>query len=245
VLSGLALGAVGGGLKLLAFLFAPALALAARRPLAWVAACLAVPLALLGAGGLGSLDVLLPLRLEAPLHSSGNVPFVLGLLGVDLASPAVQGVLSAALVAALGAAALGVRSRRAEGSLRVAHALALLLLTFLLASRKSYTSYLVTGFFPLCLSVAAPGLSTRTVVLFGALGTAAVVEPSAWFRWLERRAPGELLAQAPAGGPLAVAAFLLLEGVLLAGYLWLLVRTWRALRCGGEVASPAARAVAW
>jgi hypothetical protein len=246
VLSGLVLGGVAGGVKFLALLFAPALALTARRPVAWSVACAAAPLALLVLGRLGSLDVLLPVRLEAPLYSSGNLPFLLGLLGVDLDAVAVQAAMLAALCAVLGATAAGARfHREGDDRLWTAHAIALLLLTFLLVSRKSFTSYLVMAFFPLCLSVAAGGLGGRTVALFGALGTIAVVEPSAWFRWLDARGLWELGDAVPPGGRAGLTAFVVLDVGLLAGYVWLVARTWRALRRRSELVPQPAGARAW
>jgi hypothetical protein len=244
-LSGLVFGAVVGGVKLLALLFTPVLALAARRPSVWVAACLAGPLAALGLGWLASLDVLVPLRREAPLYSSGNVPFVLGLLGVDLDVPAVQWVLSAVLALGLGALVLGIWRNRDGSRIWVAHALALLMFGFLLVSRKAYTNYLVMAFFPVCLSLAAPGLTARTVAFFGALGTIATVEPSAWFRWLAHRGLWQLDGVALPAGRAGLAVFALLEGALLIGYAWLIVRSWRALRHDGRLASQPTRAHAW
>jgi hypothetical protein len=245
VLSGLVLGLAGAGVKILALLFAPALALAARRPPAWVAGCLVAPLAVVGLGWLGPLDVLMPFRAEARLYSSGNIPFVLGIAGVDLDAAVVRGVLWVALAAVLGGMVVLIRHHRGGGSLWIAHALTLLLLGFLLTSRKSYTSYLVTGFVPLCLSVAARGVSGRTIALFGALGTAAVVEPSARFRWLGRRGLWQLGEGATPSGRAGLAGLLLLECAVLGGYVWLVVRSWRALRGDGRQAPRAARAHAW
>jgi Glycosyltransferase family 87 len=242
-LSGLVLGLSAAGVKFLALLFAPPLALVARRTGAWVAACIAVPVGIGVVGMLASLDVLLPLRSEAARQSPGNVPFILGLAGLDVHRADIQVVLTLALVAAVaGVLLVATRRTACRDELWALHLMVVVLATFLLVSRKSYPHYLVMAFFPVCLSVVAPGLTPRVTAMFGLLGTIAVLEPSVWYRWIARR-----FWEAPPAGSVAdeLAAFLVLEAALFAGYIWLAVRAWRSLRGRDHLSSCPAPVPAW
>jgi hypothetical protein len=113
----------------------------------------------------------------------------------------------------------------------VFHLITLVLLTFLVASKKSYTVYLVMAFFPLCLTLAATGVGPRLLLGFGAFGVLCSLEMSLWFRWLGTHDLGWLLSAAlPVGVTRAhLWIFALGEIALIAGYAAWIRRAWRAL----------------
>jgi hypothetical protein len=238
--SGLLLAATVVAVKFLALLFVPVLVLTARRRGAWTAGLAMGLIAVIAVGFVLSADLMAPVRTEAPLYTSGNVPFVLGVFGLDLEQPAVQRALTVLVTVLVGGTALWAaqRGEPRDGAWTV-HAIALVLLVFLIGSRKSFTSYLVIGFFPVCLSLAVAGIRRAGVIVFGLLGTVALVEPSIWFRWMEQRGLWTAGASAPAS-PLTWQGFVALDLLLLAGYGWLVVRTGRALSAHRPVPAPVA-----
>jgi hypothetical protein len=243
VASGVALGLTTVAVKFLAVLFAPVLVLSTRQRDRWIGGAVAVPLTVLLIGAWTGLDVLSPLRTEALLFSSGNVPYLLGVFGLDLEPPAVQAALFVGLAVVLGAVLLAAmrRVRNWQGP-ELVHCMTLVLVVFLLASKKAYANYLVMAFFPLCVSMALTGVTTRTTVLLGLSGTLAVLEPSVWFRWAGQRGAWEwgFLGDSWSAPGARLWAFLGIEVALLGAYAWYAWRAWLGLTRGRRLA-PCAR----
>ena len=216
------------GVKLLGLLALPALwwRAGSRRRFAAGAALAAivavVPFAAAGA------DVLQPLRLEGDQLTSGNLPYLLTLVGLDPGVPALTWPLTALAAAALLVTAALVE-RTAAGDpaadrvIPLETALSCLMLVFLLVSRKSYASYLAIVLLPLSTAVVAARLRLWQQAAFLALCGLATIEPSLWFRWMEEATLARLDGW-------HAAAFLLVEGVLVAGYVGLLVAIWPSRR---------------
>jgi hypothetical protein len=166
---------------------------------------------------------------------------LLSAFGVELESPAL-GVASAVLLVGGGAAGLLYLQRAGgrEDLARLPAALGLALVAFLLLSKKSYPTYLVLGFFPLCLGLARTRPAARDLVVFGVLGIAATLEMSLWFRWLDTRDLA-LLWRDPLPDPVAregVLGFLVCELALLASYAFVLVRLASSFSSGARDVAP-------
>ncbi len=103
------------------------------------------------------------------------------------------------------------------------------MLTLLLFSRKSYTTYYVMCFFPLCAVAAREGLTRFRAGLFGIFGLVAMIESTLWFRWLN----GQQFIASSAVAPVAhwkVTSFLLIDVLLIAFYLYYWRESWRAFQ---------------
>ena len=151
-MSGFACGLSVACVKALGLIYAPVLWAGADRKIRWGIAFLAPAVAayvFVFAEGATVQQVTVFARL---LPSSGNLPFYLGLAGLHLDSGAGLLVVNLAAAAAMATVfLLNVRFREPLDTRRQVWLLALVLLTFLLISRKSLSSYLVTAFFPVCL----------------------------------------------------------------------------------------------
>ncbi len=239
VSSGLAIGLTAVAVKFLALLFSPALALASRRRLRWGAGCAAALVAALAIAPVAAPDLAEPLRLEAVRRSSGNAWLLLDAFGVGGLSANGRLCVTAVLVGtAVVALALASRRVRRDGMWAM-RAITLMLAAFLLVSWKSYAHYLVMAFFPLCVTVAASGVTAGRVVAFGAFGAIAVVEPALWFRWMHERVVRPIEAVSASW---AVLGFWLVEFALIAGYAWLAACSWRGIAGPGrERCAPEAR----
>lgn len=218
-LAGLAAGASLGVVKFIAILHAPApfAAAGAGRARFFVAGA-SLPLLVYGGFLLAGADVFASLRVEAALISSGNLPFLLGWPG----GPAVGAVATPALaLALLGVVGWGLRSGVAAAPRALFPFGALVLLTFMIVSKKAYAYYLVIGFFPIAATVAARAPGFAGMLAFGLFGALAAVEPSLWFRWLDARS---LAVAAHAGGAsrALLAVFVACDVALVGGYvvLW-------------------------
>jgi hypothetical protein len=154
----------------------------------------------------------------------------------------------AVLLAALFVAAITVRRAHPDSGWTI-HLLSLVFLTFMVASKKSYTNYLPMAMFPVCMTLACSwpddverGVRGRRgltgVTWFGLFCTVAVIEPSLWFRWMSMSGL-ESVWRLKAGEPAQVRSmvFLACQVVLLGGYAGL----WR--RAFGLVFAPPAGSV--
>ncbi len=189
LVSGAACGLAVSATKLLAALFAPVLWLFARERARWMVGFGLLAGVVYGGGSavLGG-DILHPLYYETMRVTPGNLLFLTSAFGVDLGSRGVLLASTAVTLASLGfvlcAAWLRGVARRPE---QVFPLLALVMLVFLLTSKKSYTSYLVMGLFPLCVAVASTGPRAALLYGFGLLGVLCAVDVNLWFRWVETR----------------------------------------------------------
>lgn len=249
--SGLALALGTLAVKAIALVPAPLLLVAAgsgwRRParfgltLAAVVGAVSLPLGMVRA------PVWQPLLAESGHVSSGNLPYLAGLLGLSVVDP----ILSAPLIALLLLALLGVSALLApraagQGPLAGVAALCAVWLVFMLVSKKAYADYLVIFWLPTCLVLVRRGLTTGGLLAFGGLSVVATVEPSLWFRWLAQASLPVAFERAAAAPDLIPAVklglFVACELTLVAGYAWLLVECLRAFRpasaASGALGSP-------
>ena len=227
--SGFAFGLTIAAVKALGLLFAPVLWLFARGRMVWLVGFVLLPAWVYAILIIGGVDVLVPIRVQGMHVTSGNLFYLLSVTGLDLELLAMKSASTAALFVALMAVFLiawgrGVRARPRN----VVFLTALVLLTMLLVSKKAYTSYLVLAFFPICLSIAARPPSLPFLMFFALIGIVGALEPSLWFRWMEKHSLEILwLADLPEDVSRGKAvAFLLCDLILLVGYFWCFARTW-------------------
>jgi hypothetical protein len=227
-LAGVALAGSVLAVKLLGGIFAPVAWLFARErtrfALGFAAAVAGVYAAAFAWAGA---RVFAGLVYEAGQITPGNLYFQLSALGLDLEDPFLAAA-SAALLVAAGALALARlwRSGAARDPGRLPAALGVALIGFLLLSKKSYPTYLVLGFYPLCLALARARPGPWDCAVFGGLGIAATLEMSLWFRWLDTRDLA-LLWRDPLPGAVdraGVLGFLACEIALLGSYVAVLWR---------------------
>jgi len=131
------------------------------------------------------------------------------------------------IAVSLFAVAIARRVQAAHGPHHVA--LCALMLVALLISKKSYTTYLVTFWIPMCFVIVRSGLTRNVVLLFSALSVVATLEPALWFDWLGQATLSRAWVHAAERGAtygFTLAAFIACELALLAGYLWLLRLAW-------------------
>jgi hypothetical protein len=233
-LSGIWLGLSIVLVKFLSLLFAPVLFLAATQRLRWALAFLAPCVAgygvVIALGG----DPLAQVAFHGGYGSSGNLPYLLSLFGLDSTSVPNRAIVNGLGLAALCGSFLVILARCGPPS--GAHASTILLsavplVVTLIVSRKSFTTYLVIALFPVCLAVARHHARRSWLAFFYALMTLAAIEPSLWFRWLGEGDLGLLWAAAlPAGvDRVNVAVFAVLETMLVAGYVVILWLLWTRL----------------
>ena len=173
--------------KWLALLYAPVLFMRSTYRKYWLIALILPIVGLYGlwATNFGASALVGNLKFHANMNSSGNLPYLLTIFGVNLS----DGPTSAAL-AGLGLCLLGIVflipaiRLRHFSDLVTCCMLVAVTLTFLFASKKAFTYYLIMAFYPFCLVVASTRhkpLAYLPVLVF--LGLAGI-EPSLWFRWL-------------------------------------------------------------
>ena len=218
--------------KVLAHLFWPVLWIFAPRRSTWLAAALLPVLGLYGmfvALGSGP-GLLYPLLHEQGKMSSGNLPYLLGLV-FGGSGPAerliLDGLTLAAFAVAFGWLFSRTRTVSPENRPRLLPAgLALVGLVLMCLSKKSFTGYVVFVMYPLVLMLVAGLPNTRPRVGFLlAFNVLLVGEPSLWFHidGFNR----SLRAWFAGGGGLAAVGFVCVDLALLACYVylgWLSVR---------------------
>lgn len=174
--------------KFLALLFLPILFFLAKDRIKWSIGFLVLPILIYGYLILIGQDILIPFKAESVLTSAGNIPYVvtsfMGIRnGLTLENNSVQLFFYAILLLGLsGLILLFFGNRKLTETKYFPAALTLFLALFLLLSNKSQTSYLVIGWFPLCLLLAKGGLNKTKTILFFALSTVTILEPAFWYR---------------------------------------------------------------
>jgi hypothetical protein len=238
VLSGALLAAGIALIKFLPLLYVPAFFFAAQRRVRWLLGFGAV--LLLGYGGfaLRHINLLAPLALEDTLKTASNLPFVIQLI-FGFAIPDRAGDVFLLLVL-LGAMALIASAMHRAGQshlpnpqphprLRVLlFGVAVLTLALLVFSKKSWPPYLILALFPICLLVVDRARSWLRLVAFALFSVVAVVGHSVWSTVF-----GEVLAPAIHASLVskrpAAFVFLVLQMLLVAGYLWLFAEALKRL----------------
>jgi hypothetical protein len=224
--------------KVLAHLFWPVLWICAPRRAQWLIAAVMPTLAVyvlfvsLGAGP----NLLHPLQYEANRMSSGNLLYLLDLF-LGATGPS-ERLISDALTATALAVTLGwlfVRTRHIPAQRRpnmLPAALALVGLTLMIFSKKSFTGYLIFVMYPLVLMLVVSRPRTGRIqmrprvgflLIFNALLAA---EPSLWFHL--NGFNRSLRAWMAADDGRDAAGFICLDLVLLGCYVYL---AWLSVRC--------------
>ena len=224
--SGMMLGLGLSAVKVLVLVLTPPVWLAGRRRLIWLVGFAAIPgIVYLSFIALGA-DVLLPLKNEGHLVTCGNLPFLATLAGFD-ASGWIGAASMAALLAIWASLYLAVWRRGLDlDARRMIHLLTLVLICFMLLSKKAYTGYLVLGMFCVCLTVADRPFSWRDMLVYCLFMAATVMEPTLWDRWLPNQ-DLRLFRQWPSAGHpgfVKLAVFTSVEIVLLGCYLYYVIQ---------------------
>lgn len=215
-LSGLAVGASIICVKFLPLMFAPAFICTAKKKAHWTLGLLLLPILVYGYLSWNGIDWLLPFRAEAADHTSGNLLFVWrGLLGIR--SP-VEDLLTVTMFITMFLLATRFLHAALAQELLVISLLSVILLTLLLFSKKAYTNYLLVAFFPICLTAAAGKRDAINAWLFGCFNGAALMEPSLWFRWMQKGEMSAILGSWSVN-PSHLVIFLICEFILIGAYL--------------------------
>ena len=210
--------------KFLPLLFAPLLFMACCRRWRWLAGFGGV--LALGYGPFAALrlPLLYPLHAEGQAKTASDLPYLLeAILGSDLPGWALNGVLLLVLGGILVATGRALRGAAADIRLRISMAGCMALtLALLLLSKKSWPPYLMLVLFPLCLTLAAERFSRWRLFAFAGFSWVAILAHSVWAtEFLQIEGPalhGYLVL-----GEARSLGFLLLQTVLVGGYLWLLL----------------------
>jgi hypothetical protein len=116
-------------------------------------------------------------------YTSGNLPFWLGLFGVDVITSPVErwivNVVGAFLV--LGVASLPFFAYRTFASKDIVPIIAAMTTMFVMVSAKSFPHYMLIALFPIMIIIAEMKIVPGMIVYF-LFGVAASVESSIWFR---------------------------------------------------------------
>jgi hypothetical protein len=218
------------GVKFLSLLWAPVFWLIAPVRRRWIWG-FSVPLAVVyGLLWWMGADLLAQIRFHAADNSSGNLPFLLGAVGVDAGVPAIRQLMNGVVVVGLGVVlVVAARTARIRTPRQAVLMMPLLLLVLLMLSKKSFASYSEAALFPLCLSFACLRWSKWTIGVAGIFTTAAAVEPTVWFRWMAASELAPVWTWAARGDALTAAAFVAIDVVLVGAYLMTAIVLWRQL----------------
>ena len=152
--------------------------IASERKLLWLAAASAPIFLVYGTWALLSIDLSAGLQFHGTDYSSGNLPFWIGLLGVDLINPPERWVVNGvgALLVVL-TALLPLIVAKSFDRVDIVPITAATTLMFMLVSAKSYPHYLLIALFPIMVVVA--GLEQKTsTILYCLFSVATTVESS-------------------------------------------------------------------
>ena len=229
--SGVVFGGALVAVKILPLIFAPAVWLHAAKRRYWLLGFLVLPVIVYGTCLHAGLNILQPLRSESKEITSGCLPFLLAPF-FPAGFPATA--FDTILVVMLGCGCVvGALRLTKEQPQRCVYLLTMLLLILLVFSKKAFTNYLVMAWFPLCLCAAAPAAyPVRNACLLGLFGTLALVEPSLWFRWLDRQSLVSVLAawrhaEVSGGWTIRLLVFLLCDVMLIGAYVWYGLQAWK------------------
>jgi hypothetical protein len=227
LLSGLSTGVAIAVFKFLPLVYVPSFILAAyKRRWNWVAGIAIPTLLVYGGFALIHSPILVPLQREGALRKASNLPFIIDTLANHLFPARMwDGIVVLALAALVVVAARAMQSAVPAARLRVLTFSAVALtVALLMLSKKSWPTYLMLVLFPLCLVLARLAPWKRIVFLLFSL--VVISEHSFWtIRLGEVDALG--LHTLLFAGNRAAVEFLLLELLLIAGYIWLLFESIR------------------
>jgi hypothetical protein len=226
--SGFVIGFSVTAVKFLTLMFVPYWCLISKSKLNFLSGIiLALAVCLLPFYWIGA-NVLQPLD-QAERVTSGNLPYLLSLVGFDPSEPTTGLALILILIVTIVASSIFIYKHTRDEN-RESHSLlglAVLLLIFMLFSKKAYTNYLNIGMFPICYSVAVVLYREWERMLFLVWCCIATLEPSLWHRWLSQASLRSIFHGVTESGMLSLKSFffVLVELLLLGGYvilLWLI-----------------------
>jgi hypothetical protein len=227
--AGMSFGASVAAIKFLPLLYAPAFFFSVPRRWRLVAGTLVVCGVVYGGFLVAGAPILTPLAAEGDLWSAGDLPYVIeAIFGISV-PPRLSDAF--VLLVLLGIFALIARvALRADIAVRMralTYGMAALTLAFLVFSKKSWPPYLMLALFPICLLVVGGGVVRERwkVAAFALFSVISVTEHSYWASSLAQFNSAKF-HQALLAGEAGAVLMLVLEVLLIAGYLWLL---WEAV----------------
>ena len=223
--AGASFGVAVAAIKFLPLLYAPAFFCSAPRGWRMVVGVAAVCGVAYGGFLATGAPILTPLAAEGNLWSAGDLPYLLeAIFGISV-PPRLSDVF--VLLVLLGIFALIAKAAlRADIVTRMralTYGMAALTLAVLVFSKKSWPPYLMLALFPICLLAAGGGAARERwkVAGFAVFSVVSVTEHSYWSSSLAQFTSAEFHRELVAGQSGAV-LMMVLEVLLIAGYLWLL-----------------------
>jgi hypothetical protein len=216
----IAIGAVC--VKFLPLLYFPAFLLAARRRLSWMLGFVGVLAVGYGGFALMRLPLLSPLTRQGDLKTASNLTYVIeSVLNVTIPARLGDGLLLFVFLLIFMLAYRAMRGATIQMRMKVlVYAMAALTLALLVFSKKSWPPYLMFALFPICLLLSHERPSRLRMAGFALFSMVAVVVQSFWATVFDLPLAPQfhaiLLTHRPAGP-----VFLLLQLMIVAGYLWL------------------------
>lgn len=236
--SGVALGAALVMIKALAVLFVPALVATAAKKRRWMLGFLLPVILVVGACLARHIDVLGPFTIESSRYTSGNLPYLCSIAGIDISTRWVHLLSYLALAVALGVLFFRAYQRRLFAAQHGAiYLISLTLLLFMLISSKSFTTYLLLAWYPLCICLCAAHTSRWMPWWFSLWSLLALCEPGIWIRWMNKADFRLFTSHAIGAGASrpAMLIFLAVEVLLLAGYIYGIRMIWRRSESGSDL----------
>jgi hypothetical protein len=227
--AGASFGVSVAAIKFLPLLYAPAFFFSVPRRWRMAAGAVVVCGVVYGGFLLAGAPILTPLAAEGDLWSAGDLPYVIEAIFGITVPPRLSDAF--VLLVLLGVFALITRAAlRADIATRMralTYGMAALTLAFLVFSKKSWPPYLMLALFPVCLLVVGGGVVRERwkVAAFALFSVVSLTEHSYWASSLAQFTSAKF-HQALLAGESGAVLMLLLELLLIAGYLWLL---WEAV----------------
>jgi Glycosyltransferase family 87 len=229
-LSGAGLGVSIVAIKFLPLIYVPALFLAIPRRWRWTAGIVAIVAPVYGLFLMLHAPILQPLTSESTVRSASDLPYLIeAILGRSIPDRVLDLLVLVILITLFGVVARVCVNSTANVRMRVIiFAMCALTISLVLFSKKSWSPYLVLSLFPICLLPTTGFHSRIRLWAFAFFSMVAVTEHSFWASMLgefssESFHTALLMHQTPAMG------FLLLELLLIAGYVWLLYESIRQM----------------
>jgi len=230
-ISGLLMGASVVAVKFLSLLFAPLMFWVARKKISWAVGLVLLPVVAYTMLWAQGADLTGQVKMHAHYDSSGNLPYLVGLTGIDPSAPQARSISNLiGLLGLAGAFFACVCKGRLRDQRQLLLALPLFLLFTLCLSKKSFSHYLELTMFPLAMLLVLERARLSTVLGFVVVMVTTCLEPSLWFRWLHQKELSAVVYQRLTGWTPATAdvvMFVAVEVLMLGGYLLLGWRLWQ------------------
>lgn len=220
-------GAVAGlsviASKALTILAALPVFISSERKLLWLLGASTPAILVYGISSLFSIDPVAGFRFHGTHYSSGNLPFWIGLFGVDMiALPQRWAVNAISALLVLFMPLLPLIVNRSVGRSDLVPSIAATILMFMLVSAKSFPHYLLIALFPIMIVIAEIEKKETGIILYCVFSIVTTVESSLWFRLFNNEAPVAIHNMMKSNW-IAVYLFGLVETILLmtyAGIVW-------------------------